>query len=135
VDQDVEPAEASHGLTHEPAGLPGVRQVGAERDGSRAHSLELTDQPPGLARRAVVGDRDVQTGARQRERDRPPHPTSTAGNEHARTGWCYPRPDHVVPREELVQGPLHHGLLLHGPVFLTAWLLWIFWSRIDDVFA
>ncbi len=27
------------------------------------------------------------------------------------------------------------GFFFTVPVFLTAWLLWIFWSRIDDVFA
>src|SRR6266850_743971 len=27
------------------------------------------------------------------------------------------------------------GFFVTVPVFLTAWLLWIFWSRIDDVFA
>src|SRR2546426_6835894 len=27
------------------------------------------------------------------------------------------------------------GFFVPVPVFLTAWLLWIFWSRIDDVFA
>src|SRR5437879_12979035 len=26
------------------------------------------------------------------------------------------------------------GFFFTVPVFLTAWLLWIFWSRIDDVF-
>src|SRR5207253_2930801 len=27
------------------------------------------------------------------------------------------------------------GFFVTVPAFLTAWLLWIFWSRIDDVFA
>ena len=27
------------------------------------------------------------------------------------------------------------GFFVTVPVFLTGWLLWIFWSRIDDVFA
>src|SRR6267378_2960572 len=27
------------------------------------------------------------------------------------------------------------GFFFTVPVFLTAWLLWIFWNRIDDVFA
>src|SRR5260370_32049675 len=27
------------------------------------------------------------------------------------------------------------GFFVTVPVFLTAWLLWIFWSRIDDVFG
>src|SRR3989475_10006169 len=27
------------------------------------------------------------------------------------------------------------GFFVTVPIFLTAWLLWIFWSRIDDVFA
>src|SRR3989441_4108018 len=27
------------------------------------------------------------------------------------------------------------GFFVAVPVFLTGWLLWIFWSRIDDVFA
>src|SRR3970040_12557 len=27
------------------------------------------------------------------------------------------------------------GFFFTVPVFLTTWLLWIFWSRIDDVFA
>jgi hypothetical protein len=35
---------------------------------------------------------------------------------------------------ELASGPIHRGFFVTVP-FLTAWLLWIFWSRIDDVFA
>src|SRR5438552_17673518 len=61
VDEDVEAAEASHGVAHARAGLPRVRQIGAERDGARARGLELTHETSGLPRRAVVADRDVQT--------------------------------------------------------------------------
>jgi uncharacterized membrane protein len=45
--------------------------------------------------------------------------------------------------ERTMSGPVRNwlkvrfitGFFFTVPVFLTAWLLWIFWSRIDDVFA
>src|SRR6059058_4045920 len=115
VDEDVEPAEAPGGVAHESSGRPGVGEVGAESEGARARGLELADRPARRTRRAVVADRHVHAGPRQGERDRPSDAHRASRDERPRAMWCYPRVRHVVPREELVQGPLHRGLLLHGP--------------------
>src|SRR5437870_4542663 len=106
---------APGGVAHESSGRPGVGEVGAESEGARARGLELADRPARRTRRAVVADRHVHAGPRQGERDRPSDAHRASRDERPRAMWCYPQVRHVVPREELVQGPLHRGLLLHGP--------------------
>jgi len=56
----------------------------------------------------------------------------------SRSDWseCYPRRNHGHRREEPgSKVRFIAGFFVTFPFFLTGGLLWIFWSRIDDVFA
>jgi uncharacterized membrane protein len=52
-----------------------------------------------------------------------------------RVGWCHDRPIMSVDLKNYLKVRFIAGFFVTVPAVATSWILWIFWSRIDDIFA
>jgi uncharacterized membrane protein len=89
----------------------------------------------------VVTDRDVHAGVREAERDRAAHAHGPAGDERAWPcfaivePWCHSRTAMPARLRNWLKVRLIAGFFVTVPAVATGYLLWIFWSSIDDFFA
>jgi uncharacterized membrane protein len=94
------------------------------------------------APRSVIADGRVHPCAGQRQSDRASDANGAVRDERARPLSAEPLARGAILEEPMSNGVRNWlkvrfiaGFFVTVPAFLTAWLLWIFWSRIDDVFA
>src|SRR5438132_1398318 len=121
---------------HEAARGGRLAQIGAQRDGGRAASLQRAHGRAGGGRRAVVAEGDVEAGVGQAQRDRAAEAYGAAGHERAAPSLRIPA-RHVIVEvmKTWLKGRLIAGFFVTVPAVATAWILWAFWSWIDDRFA
>jgi uncharacterized membrane protein len=137
VDEDVEAAERPRGGSHEPARRTIVTQIRVQGEGPPTAPLQVAH---GCARghgRAVIPDHDVEAGVSQAKRDLAPEPNGAAGHERAspRLGFAVPHVIFEAVMKTWLKVRLIAGFFVTVPAVATAWILWAFWSWIDDRFA
>jgi uncharacterized membrane protein len=137
VDENVETAEGASGPIHEAARGAGVTQIRTQGECPHAASSQVTHRRTGGRGRAVIRDHDVEAGIGQAERDRASEPNGAAGDERtaSRLGFLVP---HVIVEAVMrtwLKVRLIAGFFVTVPAVATAWILWAFWSWIDDRFA
>ena len=136
VDEDVEPAEvASRADDQTPRG-GGVAKVRPYADRDRAAPSQLAHRLSRIGAGTVIRDRDIEAGVGEAQGNRATDAYGAAGHERAAARLGIDAP-HVIfgLMKNWLKARLIAGFFVTVPAVATSWILYAFWSWIDDRFA